>query len=79
MLLAGGSGVEDLVANSGAMLEPTAAAASVAFLGSLLNRAEEVRGVVCVLGGGVVGTWMGCSRVVRRPDGLSGLTDWWTD
>lgn len=38
MLLAG-SGMEDL-----ALLEPTTAAASVAFLGSLLNLAEEVRG-----------------------------------
>ena len=38
MLLAG-SGIEDL-----ALLEPTTAAASVAFLGSLLHLAEEVCG-----------------------------------
>ena len=43
MLLAGGSGVEDLVATD--LVEPqVAAAASVAFWGSLLNLAEEVRG-----------------------------------
>ncbi len=40
MVLGGGSGLEEA---AGAFLDPTAAAASVAFLGSLLNVAEEVR------------------------------------